>query len=37
MVCSACREVCEFQALELLPSEEVMTRLAEQGVPSLKS
>jgi len=34
MLCSACKEVCDFLALELLPCQEIMTTLAQQGVPS---
>ena len=37
MLCSACKEVCEFLALEFFPCQELMTTLAKQKVPSLEA
>jgi uncharacterized protein (DUF362 family)/ferredoxin len=35
ILCSACREVCEYDALEYLPDGQLMTRLAKQRVPTV--
>ena len=34
ILCSACKEVCEYDALEYLPDEQWMIRLAKQRVPT---
>ena len=36
LLCSACREVCEWAALDYIPDPELMTELAEHKIPSLK-
>jgi uncharacterized protein (DUF362 family)/ferredoxin len=37
ILCSACKEVCEHDALEYLPDEQLMTRLEKQRIPTLQS
>jgi len=36
MLCSACKEVCDFAALAFLPDEDLMAALSKQPVPELE-
>jgi uncharacterized protein (DUF362 family)/ferredoxin len=36
ILCSACKEVCEYDALEYLPHEQWMAQLAKQLIPALE-